>query len=110
MRELGTGNLAMTTGDLYWYYHQLLSGKLVNPTILNAAWQRETKATYNGGQYDKGLYLRANGMIASQHCMVLISKDGQNAVLLLSNHGNVLNHKTLMNELYQDLTGTIANF
>ncbi|MGM0138685.1 hypothetical protein IGI65_001132 [Enterococcus sp. DIV0755b] len=110
VRELGTGNLAMTTGDLYWYYHQLLSGKLVNPTILNAAWQRETKATYNGGQYDKGLYLRANGMIASQHCMVLISKDGQNAVLLLSNHGNVLNHKTLMNELYQDLTGTIANF
>ncbi|MCU7356774.1 serine hydrolase domain-containing protein [Enterococcus dispar] len=110
VRELGTGNLGMTAGDLYWYYHQLLAGTLVSSDVLNAAWQRETDATYNGGQYDKGLYLRANGMIASQHCMVLISKDGQDAVLLLSNHGNVINQKTLMGVLYQDLTGVPAKF
>ena len=100
----------MTVGDLYWYYHQLLAGTLVSSDVLNAAWQRETDATYNGGQYDKGLYLRANGMIASQHCMVLISKDGQDAVLLLSNHGNVVNQKTLMGALYQDLTDVPAKF
>lgn len=110
VRELGTGNLGMTAGDLYWYYHQLLSGNLVTPDVLNAAWQRETKATYTGGQYDKGTYLRANGMIASQHCMVLISKDGNDAVFLLSNHGNVTNYQTLIANLYTDLTGVSAKF
>ncbi|BCA85069.1 penicillin-binding protein [Enterococcus saigonensis] len=110
VRELGTGNLGMTAGDLYWYYHQLLSGKLVAPEVLHAAWQRETTATYNGGQYDKGLYLRANGIIASQHCMVLISKDAANAVFLLSNHGNVLNQTKLISTLYSQLTNVTTKF
>ena len=32
--EFGTGNVDMTTGDLYWYLHQLMSGHLVSTALL----------------------------------------------------------------------------
>ena len=31
--EFGTGNVDMTTGDLYWYLHQLTSGHLVSTAL-----------------------------------------------------------------------------
>ncbi len=38
--EFGTGNVDMTTGDLYWYLHQLMSGHLVSTALLQKNYGR----------------------------------------------------------------------
>lgn len=109
-RELGTGNVDSTTGDLYWYYHQLFNGKLVKPAILQSLWTKKDGSTYYGGLYDKGDYFRGHGLERGQRTLVLITKDAKNAVILMTNSNNGQPTATLESDLFNQITGIKAKF
>ena len=48
----------MTTGDLYWYLHQLMSGHLVSTALLQKLWTSSQQSSYHGGIYVHDNYLR----------------------------------------------------
>ena len=111
-RELGTGNLDITAGDLYYYFSKLLKGQIVSPKITEQVWGSEGNETgYVGGMHNRGVAYRSFGAIASQRTFLISSKDGKNVIILMSNYA--LDKKQFgasISAMYQELTGDYVEF
>lgn len=84
-QEVGTGNVAMTVGDLYRFYSNLFEGHLIDQTLSDKVWTPETETKYMGGLYNFPSYIKGHGSEAGFESNALFSKDQQDAVILLSN-------------------------
>lgn len=109
-RELGTGNVDMPIGDLYWYYHQLVNGKIISPTSLQQLWALPGNTIYIAGQYDDGDHYRANGNEEGQRAMILMTKDLQNGVILMSNRETGKLYNPLIEDLFAKVSGISTKF
>ncbi len=63
----------MTTGDLYWYLHQLMSGHLVSTALLQKLWTSSQQSSYHGGIYVHDNYL-LTALEAGQQALVYFQK------------------------------------
>ncbi|WP_288226602.1 serine hydrolase [uncultured Enterococcus sp.] len=86
--ELGTGNVFMTSSDLYHYFRNLF-----DPHFLTTEERTDLLYTYPGEKYASGLYdmktyYHARGVKARFEAVANFSKDGQNGIILLSNVWN----------------------
>ncbi|ALR99864.1 hypothetical protein ATZ33_00245 [Enterococcus silesiacus] len=84
-QEVGTGNVGMTAGDLYLFYSDLLGGKIINQKTMDEVWTPEIGSKYMGGLYSFQNYIRGHGTESGFESNARVSKDRQNAVILLSN-------------------------
>ncbi|MBZ1515663.1 beta-lactamase family protein [Leuconostoc mesenteroides] len=102
-RETGTGNVAMTTGELYHFYRLMIDKVIIKPP--SQLWQTRTGETYAAGMYHEGKYLNAHGILPGFEPTVVISNNGQDAVILLSNQ-YYKNHsfQPLARELFTKMT------
>ena len=89
--EFGTGNVDMTTGDLYWYLHQLMSGHLVS-TALQKYGRLLSKVLIMAASMFM-IIIYAYGVEAGQQALVLFSKDMKTGVILLTNCVNPAKYK-----------------
>ena len=108
--EFGTGNVDMTTGDLYWYLHQLTRGHLVSTALLQKLWTSSQQSSYHGGIHVFKNYLRLHGVQAGQQALVLFSKDMKTGVILLTNCVNPEKYKELIGSLFYDMTNLTVKF
>lgn len=100
--ELGTGNVFMSSGDLYQYFQNLF-----NDRYLTSQDRAELLHTYLGEKYASGLYTMANryhtrGVKARFETVADFSKDGKTGIILLSNVWN-------QPKGYNDLVGQLYN-
>ncbi len=103
-RELGTGNIGMTTGDLYWYFYQLIHGNLIDQNAKQELFNPLEKNKYTGGIYNYKNYFHSRGVENNYESEIYMSKDGKNAVILFSNRyrsGNT--YKDLSKNFFQML-------
>ena len=84
-RETGTGNMAMTTGKLYTYYRLLIDHRLTDSKCLQDMWTPESGESYSAGLYHHERYNDGHGVIIGYEPTVVFTRDGQDAVILLSN-------------------------
>jgi CubicO group peptidase (beta-lactamase class C family) len=84
-QEIGTGNVGMTVSDLYHFYADLLGGKLLDPSITKDAWSEKTYGKYMGGLYNFSNYIKGHGVEDGFEANVMLTKDCQTGVILLSN-------------------------
>lgn len=100
--ELGTGNVFMSSGDLYQYFQNLF-----NDRYLTSQDRAELLHTYQGEKYASGLYTMENeyhtrGVKARFETVADFSKDGKTGIILLSNVWN-------QPKGYNDLVGQLYN-
>ncbi|KAA8327677.1 serine hydrolase [Leuconostoc carnosum] len=100
--ETGTGNMAITAGSLYRYYRLLIDHKIImNQSNAEAMWQPAKGTKYASGLYHYPTYMRGHGIIRGFEPTVLLSKDGKEAVILLSNqHEKHQSWQKLANQLF----------
>lgn len=108
--ELGTGNVDMTTSDLCWFFHHLITGKLVSLNTLEKFWYSSNKSNYHGGIYIFDDYLRLNGVQAGQQAMVLLTKNMHSGVILFTNCMQSEKHAQLISYLFKKITNINAEF
>lgn len=108
-RELGTGNLAMTPGDLYTYYQALLSGKLLTAQQVTSLLTPYDQYTYAAGLYNRGTYYTAHGVEKGMEVSAIVATDASDAVILMTNQapGHDLNSDQAA-AIYQMITGVQA--
>lgn len=109
-RELGTGNVDMTIGELYWYFHQLSQGHILAKNQLDRLWTKYPGTNYIGGLYDLDDHYRMHGNEDGQRVLMMTSKDFQTGVILMSNRENGKVYNDLMNDLFQKVSGLNARF
>ncbi|MGG5317243.1 serine hydrolase domain-containing protein [Enterococcus sp. AZ072] len=83
--ELGTGNVFMSAGDLFLYFHSLLSGEKLATQDRETLWENYPNEQYAAGIYNMSNHYHSRGVKANFETIVNYSKDGQNAIILLSN-------------------------
>ncbi|MDN6900520.1 serine hydrolase domain-containing protein [Oenococcus sicerae] len=84
-REVATGNLFTTTGNLYLYFHELFSGKLIPPAMISQMFAKVNGFPYASGAYNEPKFYKAHGYILGYEPTVFISKDNQTTVIMLAN-------------------------
>lgn len=84
-QEVGTGSLGMTVGDLYTFYANLLAEKLVNKQTMDSLWTDDQQNKFIGGLYNCGNFIRGHGIEGGFEAISYISKDGKDAIILLTN-------------------------
>ncbi|CAK8054629.1 serine hydrolase domain-containing protein [Eupransor demetentiae] len=103
-RETGTGNVGTSTGMLYRFFYLLFDKQLVsNP---QAMWQTIQPETYAAGGYQYPDYKTGHGIFTGYESTVALSKDGSEAVILLSNQyyrGHT--YEDLSHHLFHEVTG-----
>ena len=83
--ELGTGRIAMSARDLYVMVSQILQGKLISKTSVNQLYESGSRSTYGGGTYNMYGAAVNHGLGYGYQGMSIVSKDGQNGLIMLSN-------------------------
>nr|WP_294974402.1 serine hydrolase domain-containing protein [uncultured Leuconostoc sp.] len=103
--ETGTGNMAMTTGKLYTFYRLLIDHVMLNKDTLNTMWQHPVNSHYASGMYHYDEYSTAHGIILGFEPTVILTKNGQDAVILMSN-GNAKGQswQPLAKQLFEQMT------
>jgi CubicO group peptidase (beta-lactamase class C family) len=100
-QEVGTGNVAMTVGDLYLFYAHLFEGDFISKQLMSELWTPDTETKYMGGLYNFPSYIKGHGSEAGFESNALFSKDQQDAVILLSNqHPKDKTNSDLANALF----------
>lgn len=99
-QEVGTGSLAMTVGDLYIFYANLLTEKLVNKQTMDALWTDDKQNKFIGGLYNCGNFIRGHGIEGGFEAISYVSKDRKDAIILLTN-------QYPKNASYDQLTATL---
>lgn len=84
--ELGTGQLFMSAWDLYRTEAAMLNGTLLNNASAAQLFVSGSASNYGGGFYQNDDLLRANGSGYGFQTFTRISRNGANAVIILSNH------------------------
>ncbi|AZZ60549.1 beta-lactamase family protein [Oenococcus sp. UCMA 16435] len=102
-REVATGNLFTTTGNLYLYFLQLLDGKLIPKKIVKQMYSKINGFAYASGAYNYPQYYKAHGYILNYEPSVFISKNGANAVIMLSNVSSKVSWEKLAEKIFQKI-------
>lgn len=110
LKELGTGNLDMTTEELYHFYTLFMNHQLFSEKIAHTFFQPLYKEAYVGGVYNYHTYFRSRGEIAQQQTLVLFTPDLKKVVILMSNERDDTQQMDLMSQLFSDLTKTSIVF
>lgn len=85
-RELGSGNLYMSPLDLFRAEAAICTGRIVSTADVNQLRTPGSTSSYGGGVYNRPTgYVIANGIGYGFSDMFVISNDGQNGLVLLSN-------------------------
>ncbi|MCD2256538.1 beta-lactamase family protein [Lactobacillus sp. CC-MHH1034] len=106
-RELGTGNLYSTPGDLLKIQKAILAGKIISKPALETL--RNTSAGhYGGGVYNYTDHIYSHGLISGYEATLYLTKDGKNGVVLMSNRYKYdvtpKKAQAFVNQIYQLLT------
>lgn len=91
INELGTGNIYTCPSDLLTLIQAVIDGKIISfPTLQNILERRPANYNYiyKAGLYDKDTYYYSHGIFRGYEPTLLFSKDGNNAVIFLSNTYN----------------------
>lgn len=103
--ETGTDNMAMSTGELYRYYKMLIDHKILNDKDLIALWQPAQGNHYASGLYHYDDYNYGHGIILGFESTVIMTRNGQDAVILLSNeHTTGESWQVLAKKLFTQMT------
>lgn len=84
-QEVGTGNVAATTGDVYTFFADLFSNQLLTSTTMNTIWTSTGSGNYIAGTYDFGNYIFSHGIEGGFEAASCVSKNQKDAVILLTN-------------------------
>ncbi|MCK8617610.1 beta-lactamase family protein [Fructobacillus sp. M158] len=106
-RETGTGNVSMTTGQLYQLYRLFFSNKLdKNPQQLLS---QHLPAHYVSGLYGYGSVYEGHGIFSGYESNTVVSNKGKNAIILLSNqYDGDHSFQKLGQQFFTELTGQAA--
>ncbi|CAK1237351.1 serine hydrolase domain-containing protein [Fructobacillus fructosus] len=106
-RETGTGNVAMTTGQLYQLYRLFFTNKLTkNHQDLMV---EHLPAHYASGLYGYGSVYEGHGIFSGYESNVVVSNQGKDAVILLSNqYDKEHSFQKVGQEAFSQLTGKEA--
>lgn len=100
-RELGTGNLYATAGDLFLLQQAMVQGKIISSSSM-ATLRHTDDGRYSGGVYNYKSFFVTHGVIGGHEATVVMRHDGQTAVVLMGNHfSNQVQAKALAQKLYQ---------
>ncbi|KRN27556.1 penicillin-binding protein precursor (Beta-lactamase class C) [Lactobacillus selangorensis] len=83
-RELGTGNLYASAGDLFRMEQGIIQGKIISKKRL-AELRNTTNGSYRGGAYCFKTYVNGHGVEAGYDAGYALAKDGRSGVVLLAN-------------------------
>lgn len=102
-QELGTGNLICSANDIYKIDKSLVTGDLLGKENSRILYQ-PINSTYTAGLYphndNNHLYFTSYGRIRGYWSAIVISKNGKNAIVMLSNrYNNWLSAKNLYLDL-----------
>ena len=105
-REVGTGSIEMTAGNLYKLLHEELAGKLINKTLLQQMLVTGPNENYAAGMYDDGNAYRLHGVLLGFEPSVKTTKDGKTMVIWLSNENKAQTKEnyTMVNQLFDMVT------
>lgn len=84
--QFGTGQVYMSAKDLYTGERNMLQGKLYPKADVNTLLVPGSTSGYGGGVYNQGNYIRVHGLAYGYEATALLSRDGQDGVVLLSNY------------------------
>ncbi|MCW3779568.1 serine hydrolase domain-containing protein [Levilactobacillus namurensis] len=84
--QFGTGQVYMSARDLYLGERNMLQGKLYPQADVNTLLTPGSASTYGGGDYIQPGYIRVHGLAYGYEATALLSKDGQDGVVLLTNY------------------------
>lgn len=87
--QYGTGQVYMSARDLYVGEREMLQGKLYPQADVNTLLTPGSASTYGGGDYIQPGYIRVHGLAYGHEATALLSKDGQDGVVLLTNYYRV---------------------
>lgn len=87
--QFGTGQVYMSARDLYTAQRNMLQGKLYPANDVNVLLAPGTASMYGGGMYVYPGYIRTHGLAYGYEATTLLSKDGTDGVVLLSNYYRV---------------------
>ena len=109
-REVGTGSIEMTTGNLYKLLHAELAGKLISKNLLHQMLVTGPNENYASGMYDDGNAYRLHGVLLGFEPSVKTTKDGKTMVIWLSNENAAQSKEnyTLVNQIFDLVTGAPA--
>lgn len=93
-RELGTGNIYATTGDLFKMLNGIDQGQVFKKSNL-AKLRDRGDGQYTAGVYNYDTYTMSQGVVGAQAATTAIDNSGKNAVVLMSN--NILQGMVLHN-------------
>ncbi|MEQ4550799.1 serine hydrolase domain-containing protein [Weissella sp. GP1] len=107
-REVGTGSIEMTTGNLYKLLHEELAGKLISKDLLQQMLVTGPNENYAAGLYDDGNAYRLHGVLLGFEPSVKTTKDGKTMVIWLSNENTAKTKEnyTMVNQIFDTVTGT----
>gem|GEM_PF-269335 len=88
-REIGTGSIDISIGDLYWYYRSLINQKFFSEKISTELYRPFKGEYYSGRLYVHPTYFRSRGEIADQQTLALSDKNAHTTVILMSNEKTI---------------------
>lgn len=103
--ELGTGQIYMSASDLFKSEAAILKGRLLSKANVDILHTRSAAGPYAGGLYRiSPKTLRLHGVGYGQESALMISNDGKNGVVLLSNYGRqALNMPGTTSKIYEEM-------
>ncbi|WP_261810665.1 serine hydrolase domain-containing protein [Levilactobacillus humaensis] len=84
--QFGTGQVYMSVNDLFQAERNMLLGKVYPQKDVNVLLVPGSASMYGGGLYVYPTYVRGHGLAYGYEATFLLSKDGQDGVVLLSNY------------------------
>jgi len=84
--QFGTGQVFMSARDLYLGERNMLQGKLYPKADVATLLTPGSSSTYGGGDYIQPGYIRVHGLAYGYEATALLSKDGKDGVVLLTNY------------------------
>jgi len=84
--QFGTGQVYMSAHDLFVGERNMLLGKLYPQNDVSTLLAPGSSSMYGGGAYVYPNYIRVHGLAYGYEAAGLVSKDGQDGVILLTNY------------------------
>lgn len=109
-REIGTGSIDMSIGDLYWYYRSLINQKFFSEKISTELYRPFKGEYYSGGLYVHPTYFRSRGEITDQQTLALFDKNAHTAVILMSNEKNNQLQMSAIQSIYSTISHSHVQF
>lgn len=102
--ELGTGQVYMSVGDLFKAESAILKGRLMSKKSVDTLHTPTVTGTYGGGVYNEQMRIRSHGVGYGYESALMLSKDGKNGVVLMSNYYRpAVNIQTPTAKIYEEM-------